>query len=229
MKRHVHVQVVIIALIMGTLWLQLDVTPENARQFFAVIFMSIMFIALNGFSQLQMIQQVKPVFFKQRDNLFYHGCAPSLRFSTCVGFGCFSLNFSGAKVASILRVHEHGPGPPVSVRRAANFALATFAATLPFTIVEASLFAAIVYFMVGFTPTASAFFTFLLILVVTAWAFAAFVRTISAAAPSVVVANAVRSSCTSAPHNVLVSEWVNVCCENIRDLQLLVSDPIPSL
>ena len=26
-----------------------------------------------------------------------------------------------------------------------------------------------------------------------------------------------------------VSEWVNVCCENIRDLQLLVSDQIPSL
>ena len=25
------------------------------------------------------------------------------------------------------------------------------------------------------------------------------------------------------------SEWVNVCCENIRDLQLLVSDQIPSL
>ena len=26
-----------------------------------------------------------------------------------------------------------------------------------------------------------------------------------------------------------LSEWVNVCCENVRDLQLLVSDQTPSL
>ena len=33
----------------------------------------------------------------------------------------------------------------------------------------------------------------------------------------------------SVAHRRRVSEWVSVCCETIRHLQLLVSDHIPSL
>ena len=69
------VQVGVIALMIGTLWLQLEVSASNARSFFAVCFMSIMFLAMGQIPQQHVVQATKPVFFKQRDNFFYHGGA----------------------------------------------------------------------------------------------------------------------------------------------------------
>ena len=68
-------QVGVIALMVGTLWLDLAVDAANARSFFAVAFVSIMFLAMGQIPQQNLVQSSKPVFFKHRDNFFYGGGA----------------------------------------------------------------------------------------------------------------------------------------------------------
>lgn len=71
---------------------------------------------------------------------------------------------------------------------------------MPFAIVEAVLFSVIVYFLVGFTASASAYFTFLLIVVTIMTAFSSWIRLLAAIAPSQVVATSVRLPAFLAHH-----------------------------
>ena len=63
---------------------------------------------------------------------------------------------------------------------------------IPFTTLEAILFSVLVYFMVGLTYTAGAFFTYLLVVLLTIWAFASWIRVVASFAPSQVVSSSVR-------------------------------------
>eukprot|EP00892_Ulva_mutabilis_P008760 jgi/Ulvmu1/6256/UM028_0114.1 len=149
MNRARLVQVIVIAFMIGTLWFDLGVSALNARSFTAVSFMSILFLSLGAMPQLNAVTISKPIFFKQRDNLFF---AP------------------------------------------ACYAIGLWWQTVPFAIVEAVVFSVIVYFMVGFTFSVSAYFTFLLIVITIMNAFSSWIRLLAAIAPSQVVATSLAST-----------------------------------
>lgn len=65
-----------IALIIGSMWWNLGVSVLEARSFFGVSFMSCLFLSLGSFPQLSLVRASRPVFFKHRDNAFYHPGAP---------------------------------------------------------------------------------------------------------------------------------------------------------
>lgn len=83
---------------------------------------------------------------------------------------------------------------------AALYAVGLWWQTVPFTLIECVVFSLIVYFMVGFTASASAFFTFLLIVLTVVTAFSSWIRLLACISPSQVVASSVRCRLPPARH-----------------------------
>lgn len=67
------VQCLIMGILVGLLYLQLDKTLATGRSFLGVIFTSVMFLALGNAPQIGLLLKGRGVFYKHRDNLLYHG------------------------------------------------------------------------------------------------------------------------------------------------------------
>mmetsp|Transcript_4643 Transcript_4643/g.13342 ORF Transcript_4643/g.13342 Transcript_4643/m.13342 type:complete len:1521 (-) Transcript_4643:659-5221(-) len=65
------VQVTVMSLIIGSLFWMLDSTYSGARNFFAVSFFSVLFLAMGSMPQMAVTLQQKSVFYKQRGNNFF--------------------------------------------------------------------------------------------------------------------------------------------------------------
>ncbi|KAK9907686.1 hypothetical protein WJX75_008105 [Coccomyxa subellipsoidea] len=133
------IQVVVMALIIGSLFNGQKPTAEDARNFFGVSFLSMMFLSMGAMPEMGITFASKPVIFKQRDNKFF---------------------------------------PPSA------YALSLLLVRIPFQLVEAALFTAVVYFWVGFHAAPSTFFTFYLICIATMLQMSAVYRLLASACPN---------------------------------------------
>lgn len=64
-------QVIIVGLITGSLFYQLDNTINSSRQFFSAAFLAIMFNTMTTLPVLPVTMATKGVWYKWRDNYFY--------------------------------------------------------------------------------------------------------------------------------------------------------------
>ncbi|CAD7702122.1 unnamed protein product [Ostreobium quekettii] len=64
-------QVVIVGLLIGSLYWDLERSPRGALPFFGVMFIMMLFMSLGALPQLFIVLQNKPVFFKHQENFFY--------------------------------------------------------------------------------------------------------------------------------------------------------------
>jgi hypothetical protein len=67
------VQCFVLGIITGLLYLQLEKTVDKGRSVMGLLYTAIMFLAMGNAAQVGILIQGRDVFYKQRDNLFYHG------------------------------------------------------------------------------------------------------------------------------------------------------------
>ncbi|XP_038716809.1 LOW QUALITY PROTEIN: ABC transporter G family member 31-like [Tripterygium wilfordii] len=140
-------QVAFIGFVTCTIFLRTELHPAdetNGNLYLAALFVGLVHIMFNGFSELPLTISRLPVFYKQRDNFFHPAWAWSL-------------------ASWILRV--------------------------PYSILEAFVWSCVVYYTIGFAPSAGRFFCFLLILLAIHQMALGLFRLIAAIARDMVLAN----------------------------------------
>lgn len=75
------IQTLVIGLLVGGLFYQLDTDPSSASLFFGAAFLMIMFVSMGAMVGLTTALAAKPVWFKHRANMFY----PAWALSLCTG------------------------------------------------------------------------------------------------------------------------------------------------
>ena len=81
LRVHFHLQLTFVALIAMTLYLRTEMprnTVADGGIFLGAMFFTLIMIMFNGFAELSMTIMKLPVFYKQRDLLFYPSWAYSL-------------------------------------------------------------------------------------------------------------------------------------------------------
>ncbi|KAG5122607.1 hypothetical protein JHK84_040947 [Glycine max] len=140
-------QVAFVGFVTCTIFLRTRLHPTNevyGRLYLSALFFGLVHMMFNGFSELPLMITRLPVFYKQRDNLFYPAWAWSLS-------------------SWILRV--------------------------PYSIIEAIIWTVVVYYSVGFAPSAGRFFRYMLILFVMHQMALGLFRMMAAIARDMVLAN----------------------------------------
>ncbi|RYQ99046.1 hypothetical protein Ahy_B07g086895 [Arachis hypogaea] len=115
-------QVAFVGFVTCTIFLRTRLHPTdevNGNLYLSALFFGLIHMMFNGFSELPLMITRLPVFYKQRDNLFYPAWAWSLS-------------------SWILRV--------------------------PYSVIEALIWSAVVYYTVGFAPSAGRFFRYMILL-----------------------------------------------------------------
>ncbi|QCE00887.1 ABC transporter G family member 31 [Vigna unguiculata] len=115
-------QVAFVGFVTCTIFLRTRLHPTDevyGRLYLSALFFGMVHMMFNGFSELPLLISRLPVFYKQRDNLFYPAWAWSV-------------------TSWVLRV--------------------------PYSVIEAVIWTAVVYYSVGFAPSAGRFFRYMLLL-----------------------------------------------------------------
>ncbi|KAF5739187.1 ABC transporter G family member 31 [Tripterygium wilfordii] len=188
-------QVAFIGFVTCTIFLRTELHPAdetNGNLYLAALFVGLVHIMFNGFSELPLTISRLPVFYKQRDNFFHPAWAWSL-------------------ASWILRV--------------------------PYSILEAFVWSCVVYYTIGFAPSAGRFFCFLLILLAIHQMALGLFRLIAAIARDMVLANTFGSAAILVvfllggfimPKRMLSQHLLDntICLSFINALDVLVSDEI---
>ncbi|KAK7275991.1 hypothetical protein RIF29_17120 [Crotalaria pallida] len=140
-------QVALVGFVTCTIFLRTRLHPtdeSNGNLYLSALFFGLVHMMFNGFSELPLMITRLPVFYKQRDNLFYPAWAWSLS-------------------SWILRV--------------------------PYSVIEAVIWTVVVYYSVGFAPSAGRFFRYMLVLFVVHQMALGLFRMMAAIARDMVLAN----------------------------------------
>ncbi|KAF1863633.1 hypothetical protein Lal_00030702 [Lupinus albus] len=140
-------QVAFVGFVTCTIFLRTRLHPtdeSNGNLYLSALFFGLVHMMFNGFSELPLMITRLPVFYKQRDNLFYPAWAWSLS-------------------SWILRV--------------------------PYSVIESVIWTVVVYYTVGFAPSAGRFFRYMLVLFVVHQMALGLFRMMAAIARDMVLAN----------------------------------------
>ncbi|CAJ1970634.1 unnamed protein product [Sphenostylis stenocarpa] len=140
-------QVAFVGFVTCTVFLRTRLHPTDevyGRLYLSALFFGMVHMMFNGFSELPLLISRLPVFYKQRDNLFYPAWAWSL-------------------TSWVLRV--------------------------PYSVVEAVIWTVVVYYSVGFAPSAGRFFRYMLLLFLMHQMALGLFRMMAAVARDMVLAN----------------------------------------
>ncbi|KAK7372089.1 hypothetical protein VNO80_05458 [Phaseolus coccineus] len=153
MKRHSFLyifrtcQVAFVGFVTCTIFLRTRLHPTNevyGRLYLSALFFGLVHMMFNGFSELPLLISRLPVFYKQRDNLFYPAWAWSV-------------------TSWVLRI--------------------------PYSVIEAVIWTVVVYYSVGFAPSAGRFFRYMLLLFLMHQMALGLFRMMAAVARDMVLAN----------------------------------------